>query len=82
MQGFERLLKELVAPELTPEMKRNLKEWDEKLEAALNLSYFVPDIKNGMNNLLGALTDNHLNVNQVDKLIHDALNKDHEQHLQ
>lgn len=75
MKSASRLLKELIAPTLSKDQWNDLKDWDERIEAAINLSVFVPELEKQLNKLLGTLTGNRLNIKQVDKLIHEAMSK-------
>ena len=75
MKAAERFLEELVAPKLDKQQKKELEAWDEKIDAAIAVSAFMPEVKKKLNKEIKKITSGNLNIDQIDKLIHKALGK-------
>lgn len=75
MQAATSLLEDLVSDGLSKEQKREVQEWDKKIDAAINIAKVFPQVKEKLNEEIDKLTGGNLDIDQVDHLIHAVLNK-------
>ena len=50
-------------------------KWDKKIDAAISMGKVFPQMKEQMNEQVETFTDGHINIDQLDTLIHAVLNK-------
>ena len=75
MEAATGLIESLLADGLTAEQQMELEKWDKKIDAALKMSVFAPQVKQQMNEQVLGMTGGNLNIDQVDMLIHVVLGK-------
>ena len=75
MEAATGLIESLLADGLTAEQQMELEKWDKKIDAALKMSVFAPQVKQQMNEQVLGMTGGNLDIDQVDMLIHVVLGK-------
>jgi len=73
MGATTRLLEELVAGKLDDSQIHDLKEWDQKLDAAIKLGKVFPQARQQLDNQLSNMSEGKLTLEEVDALIHKTI---------
>ena len=79
MQGVKRMLEEIVSDRLSKEQYNNLVEWDEKIDAAIAVGVFMPEMRKPFDDEIEMLSRGRLTLEDVDEFIHLALQKHEEE---
>ena len=69
------MLELLVSPHLSKDDKKEIKDWDDKVDVALALAVFFPDTAKSFNEQVKSLTGGKLDIYEADKMMHKLLGK-------
>ena len=69
------VLELLVSPNLNAEDLATIRSWDEKVDIALAMGIFVPEVLKTMNDQVKSLTGGKLDIYEADAMMHKLLGK-------
>ena len=75
MSAYTSLIETLLSDGLDKQQVKQLQDWDKKIDAAIALGVFMPQAKEQMNEQVKSYTGGHLDIDQLDLLIHAVLGK-------
>ena len=75
MQGVKRMLEEIVSDNLSKEQIKNLRDWDQKIDAAIAVGVFMPEAREPFDKQIEVLSKGRLTLEDIDEFIHLALDK-------
>ena len=69
------LIEDLLSDGLSAQQIKEVEKWDKKIDAAISLSVFLPEVKQQLNDQIMMFTDGNLDVEQLDTIVHAVLGK-------
>lgn len=73
MKSMSALLESLVSTRLSEKQYITLKQWDQKLDAVLDIAKVFPDSAGELIDFLGKATEGKISIYHLDSLVHAAI---------